>query len=50
MTITATNISAEISSTLNRSDFSLTVPSLPFLASVDDVVKISGSIVADRVE
>lgn len=50
MTITTTNISAEISSTLNRSDFSLTVPSLPFLASVDDVVTISGSVVADRVE
>jgi polyisoprenoid-binding protein YceI len=50
MIITGTTVSVEFSGSVLRSDFSLTVPSLPFLASVDDTVVIKGSVVANRVE
>lgn len=48
MTLTDTIITADIASILKRSDFSLTVPNLPFIASVDDEVAITGTVVANR--
>ncbi len=44
-----TYIMATVESTVKRSDFGLTIPSLPFIAEVDDEVVVSANIVAELV-
>lgn len=47
--ITDEKITGIATSTIKRSDFNLKIPSLSFIASVDDEFKIIANIVADRV-
>jgi len=49
MNITNDKITGIATSTIKRSDFDLKIPSLPFIASVDDDFTIIANIVADRV-
>jgi polyisoprenoid-binding protein YceI len=48
--VSDTVLNATASTTVKRSDFGLTIPSVPFVASVEDNVILSVTIVADKVE
>lgn len=49
-TKTATGISGTMKTTLKRSDYSLKIPEIPFVANVSDTFDISGTFVATKVQ
>lgn len=50
LTMNDTTIESTFESQITRDDFGLTIPSLPFIASVDNTITINGTVVANRTE
>lgn len=48
-TQSAAGVKATIATTLKRSDYNLTIPSIPFVANVDDTFEIKGTVVAKKI-